>query len=109
MKYGRPTFRMLASLVSAWCGVGSNGENYDNDCSAGSIPTTTNCSSGNTNASGHCKTGSSVSNQGAATYCLTGGGGSSSNKTCSNGNQALGVTSCKTGTQACHCTTGSSA
>ena len=109
MKYTKPMFMALSGALSGWCNVGSGGENQDNNCTNGTGPTTTNCSNGAANASGHCKTGGTVSNQGAVSYCLTGGGGSNADTPCTNGSKALGVTSCKTGTQACHCDKGSGA
>jgi hypothetical protein len=111
MKYSRPLFQALFISPSGWCNVGSSGEAADNNCTTGSIPATTNCSTGAANSSGHCKTGSTVTNSGptAVSYCQTGTGGQSGTLDCAAGNKAFGATGCKTGTAACHCTTGSGA
>jgi hypothetical protein len=108
MKYDRPIIKALASLASAWCEVGSNGENADNSCLKGNAPSTVNCKTGSANQSGHCMSGTSVGNQGAACECATGTGGSSGNG-CGAGSKATGSPGCHVGTQACHCVNGTSA
>jgi hypothetical protein len=102
-------FMALSGALSGWCNVGSGGELADNDCITGTGPLTTNCSNGAANSSGHCKTGGTVTNVGAVTYCLTGTGGSNANAPCTTGAKAVGPTGCKTGNQACHCDKGSGA
>jgi hypothetical protein len=111
MKYTKPMFMALSGALSAWCNVGSNGINVDNNCTAGTTPATTQCKAGAANTHGHCISGSTVSNSaGSALFCLTGTGGNSSlTNDCANGTLASGTIACQVGTHACHCTKGSSA
>ena len=112
MKYLKPACKALAQSLFGWCNVGSSGENVDNTCTTGGVPSTLGCSGGGSNTTGHCKSGSSVKNNAPGlglTYCLSGSGGLNSNKTCANGSYADGPTSCKVGSLACHCTTGTTA
>lgn len=112
MKYIRPGFHALSLGSYVWCNVGSSGENVDNNCTPGAAPSTLGCSGGATNTTGHCKSGSSVKNLAPGlglTYCLTGTGATIGDTACSPGGKAGGATACKTGSLACHCTTGTAA
>ena len=112
MKYAKPTILALSSQASGWCNVGSSGENVDNNCTPGAAPTTLGCSGGGANTTGHCKSGSSVKNLAPGlglTYCLTGTGRTIGDIPCTARSNAGGATACKTGSLACHCTTGTTA
>jgi len=112
MKYAAPALVVLFDQASLWCNVGSNGESCCNDCGGGGAPSTTQCKGGSANTAGHCITGTSVSNQGAATFCYKGSGATGSNPNsalCNTGTQATGYKACSVGASACHCYTGSKA
>lgn len=111
MKYERPIFRLLTWTASSWCQVGSNGDPSGSTCNTGMTPVTS-CAAGMAytyNYTGHCISGSSVSNNhGGNIYCGTGGGGKTT-PGCSAGANACGPVGCTAGALACHCNNGTTA
>lgn len=110
MKYVRPMFRMLTWNASAWCQVGSSGSPVGSSCNTGAMPST-NCTGGaNTYATGHCISGTMVSNPFGRTYCASGSQYTAAPQNgCSPGANADGVNGCTRGSLACHCNNGATA